>query len=259
MLGPTSGAVRLFGQAWGEGSERELRQRFGVSLQQTVFFEKQRVREILALFHSFYPQDGRSVQDCIDLLALSEKADAFTTDLSGGQRQRLAVACALVGSPELLFLDEPTTGLDPQSRLRLWEVVRGFRDQGGTVLVTTHYMEEAERLCDRVGIIDHGKLIALGSPAELVASLGGDHVVELQAEGLESLANDGLDRLPGVRGVRLESGTLHLTVEALHVTLPALLDLLEKVGIALDGLKTRHTSLEDVFVELTGRHLRDEE
>ena len=253
---PTAGEVRILGRSWRDPGSRALRQRFGVSLQETRFFEKQTVREVLTLFRSFY-DEGRSVADCLDLLELNEKAGSFTRDLSGGQRQRLAVACALVGRPELLFLDEPTTGLDPQSRRQLWDVIRRFRGDGGTLLLTTHYMEEAAQLCDRVGIADHGRLIALGTPAELIASLGGDHVVEIRAPGLERALGAAVGELPGARGFRFEGDVLTLTVEAPHVTVPALLARVAQHGLALDGLSTRHTSLEDVFVGLTGRHLRD--
>ena len=140
-------------------------------------------------------------------MSLEEKADAWVGKLSGGQKQRLAVACALVGDPELLFLDEPTTGLDPQSRRQLWDIVRGFRDRGRTVLLTTHYMDEAERLCDRVAIVDHGKVIALGSPAELIARLGGEHVIEFASrEGQPALPPDAFADLPGVQSAREGDG-----------------------------------------------------
>jgi ABC-2 type transport system ATP-binding protein len=168
---PSGGEVLVLGQQWGRGRDRELRRRLGVCLQETRFFEKQSVRETLDLFHAFYG-DGRSVAAVLQLVSLEEKADVRQSRLSGGQRQRLAVATALLGAPELLFLDEPTTGLDPQSRRQLWEVVRAFRRDGGTVLLTTHYMEEAAQLCDRVGVVDHGRMIALGTPAELIRTLG---------------------------------------------------------------------------------------
>ncbi len=256
---PTSGSVRVLGCTWGRGDDLALRQRLGVTLQETRFFEKQTVRELIALFHSFYDR-GRSVDECIDALQLGEKANARTKDLSGGQRQRLAIACALVGEPELLFLDEPTTGLDPQSRRQLWDVILQFRQAGGSVLLTTHYMEEAEQLCDAVAIVDHGACIARGTPAELVASVGGDHVVEVRAAGLEAAVDEAaLARLPGVRGVRRDGDVAVLTVQAVHRAVPSLLQEIATAGLELDGLATRHTSLEDVFVQLTGRHLREGE
>lgn len=166
LLEPTSGDVEILGRRWTD-DDAELREQIGVSLQQTFLPERLTVREILALFRSLYAT-GISVDGAIDLVSLREKENARYAALSGGQRQRLAVACALVGEPRLLFLDEPTTGLDPQSRRMLWDVVSAFKDKGGSVVLTTHYMEEAERLCDRVGVVDHGKMIALGTPKELI-------------------------------------------------------------------------------------------
>jgi len=173
-----SGAVEILGTPWREGAEgRALRERLGIQLQETQLADKLTVSETLSLFRSFYKQ-SHTVDEVLALVELEEKRKARVVTLSGGQKQRLAVACALVSKPDLLFLDEPTTGLDPQSRRQLWEIIRRFRAAGGTVLLTTHYMEEAERLCDRVAIMDHGKIIALGTPRELIASLGADHVVD---------------------------------------------------------------------------------
>jgi ABC-2 type transport system ATP-binding protein len=182
--------------------------------------------------------------------------------LSGGQRQRLAVACALVGDPEMLLLDEPTTGLDPQSRRQLWDLIRGLRAQGRTVLLTTHYMDEAERLCDRVAVVDHGKVIALNTPRDLIAELGGEHVVEftLDEEGSPApLEPAALAQLPAVRSARREEDHFCLAVTEPHVALPALLERLRQTGQRLASLTTRHASLEDVFVTLTGRRLREED
>jgi ABC-2 type transport system ATP-binding protein len=257
LLAPTSGEVEVLGGRW-ESHPDELRQRIGISLQETRFAEKLSVRETLELFRSFYRR-GITSEEAIALVSLQEKSGAWVGKLSGGQRQRLAVACALIGDPELLFLDEPTTGLDPQSRRSLWEILRELRARGRTILVTTHYMDEAERLCDRVAIVDAGKVIALGSPAELVARLGGEHVIEF---ALDAAAQGPGEReyraLPGVSGVRLDPDGIALTVTEPHITLPALLERLQRERIALARLATRHVSLEDVFVELTGRHLRDE-
>src|SRR5207248_2507132 len=212
--------------------------------------------ETLTLFRSFYRQGIEPAQAMAEV-ALTDKADAYVGKLSGGQRQRLAVACALVGDPELLFLDEPTTGLDPQSRRQLWDILRGFRAQGRTILITTHYMDEAERLCDRVAVVDHGKVIALGTPAQLIAKIGGDHYIEFSAEN-GPLEEAELRALPDVVHVRREDETTWgLAVTAAHRALPALLEHLRGRGLALVHLVTRHASLEDVFVTLTGRHLRD--
>src|SRR5438067_353048 len=165
LLAPTSGEVEVLGQTWGRDDHR-LRQRLGISLQETRLAEKLTVLETLRLFRSFYER-GLPAEKVLDQIGLQEKAKSYVGKLSGGQRQRLAVACALVGDPELLFLDEPTVGLDPHARRQLWEILRGFRAEGRTILLTTHYMDEAERLCDRVAIVDHGKVIALGTPNEL--------------------------------------------------------------------------------------------
>ncbi|MHC4515631.1 MAG: ABC transporter ATP-binding protein [Planctomycetota bacterium] len=253
----TSGEVFVLGQSWRDGGGESVRQRIGVSLQETKFFEKQTVREILTLFRSFF-DTGRTVDEAIELVSLEDKADSRTMHLSGGQRQRLAVATALVSTPELLFLDEPTTGLDPQSRRQLWEVVRGFHAGGGTVLLTTHYMEEAEQLCDRVGIMHKGRLIALDTPRNLVASLDGGHVIEIESPGIGSQITDtDLDGLPSVRRYKLAANLVSLTVDAPHKAVPAALEWLEQRNIELAGLATRHTSLEDVFVHLTGHHLEE--
>jgi len=249
------GTVEVLGGSWGSRRDRALRQRLGVALQETQLSEKLTVAETLRLFRSFYER-GREPADVIAVAGLGEKRDARVGKLSGGQKQRLALACALVCDPELLFLDEPTTGLDPQARHKVWEVVESFRAGGGTVLLTTHYMEEAARLCDRVAIMDHGRVIALGTPAQLVASLGAAQIVEFRAEG--GLATDALARLPGVRGVDARDGGFMLSVDRIAAALPALLAALEASGARLGSLQTRQATLEDVFIHLTGRGLRDE-
>lgn len=252
----TAGEVRILGRRWRHGEDQEIRARIGVCLQDTKFFEKQTVREVLELFAACHGR-GRSVADALAAVSLQEKADTRQSQLSGGQRQRLAVAAAMLGEPELLFLDEPTTGLDPQSRRQLWDIVRDYQRAGGTVLLTTHYMEEAQVLCDRIGIVDHGKRIALGSPQELIHSLGADTVVEFTAAGTLTAAE--LQQLPGVQRCELRGGLVTLTVTAVHAAVPPLLAHLAQRGIALEGLSTRHATLEDVFVALTGRQLREEE
>ena len=250
-----SGTVELLGQRWGDGDDRALRERLGVQLQETRLAEKLTVTETLRVFRSFYRR-GRSVEEVIRAVALEEKRGARVGRLSGGQQQRLAVACALVGDPELLFLDEPTTGLDPQARLQMWDVVERFKSEGRTVVLTTHYMEEAARLCDRVAVMDHGRVIALGTPAELVASLGAAQVVEFSATG--QLDEAPLARLAGVRKVSQRDGRYSLTVDEVGTALPALLAELRGQGAELEALATHQATLEDVFVSLTGRMLRDE-
>ncbi len=255
---PDSGAVEILGTPWRDGAAgRALRERLGIQLQETQLADKLTVSETLSLFRSFY-QQSHTVDEVLALVELEEKRTARVVTLSGGQKQRLAVACALVSKPELLFLDEPTTGLDPQSRRQLWEIIRRFRAAGGTVLLTTHYMEEAERLCDRVAIMDHGKIIALGTPRELIATLGAEHVVEFAlSEGTPDDLIDRLRHLGGVTAVRSGAGGLALTVTELHRTLPALLALLQQRQLELSLLTTHHATLDDVFVALTGRQLRD--
>jgi ABC-2 type transport system ATP-binding protein len=257
LLRPTAGEVRILGRRWGE-EDAALRQRLGISLQETRLAEKLTVLETLTLFRSFY-ECGAPPPAVMERVGLTEKANAYVGKLSGGQRQRLAVACALVGDPELLFLDEPTTGLDPQSRRQLWDILRGFRAQGRTILLTTHYMDEAERLCDRVAVVDHGRVIALGSPQELIAHLGGEHLVEFALPDGAVLPEDELRGLPAVVSVRRKDDGYSLAVTAPHVALPALLQRLQAERQDLAQLTTRHASLEDVFVTLTGRHLRDDD
>ncbi len=256
LLEPTSGQVMILGQTW-KSHPRELREKIGISLQETRLSEKLTVRETIELFASFY-REPRPGSEVLEALQLEEKADSWVGKLSGGQRQRLAVATALVGSPKVLFLDEPTTGLDPQSRRQLWDIIRAFQQSGGTVLLTTHYMDEAERLCDRLAIVDHGQIIAEGSPAELIARLGGHHVVEFSLSGDSHQPPEVWRMLPGVDSVRNDDGLVSLSVREPHRTIPALLSKVEEQSAQLDHLTTRQASLEDVFVRLTGRHLRED-
>jgi ABC-2 type transport system ATP-binding protein len=257
LLDATDGDVEVLGLRWGRNDD-EIRQRIGISLQETKLSEKLSVRETLTLFRSFY-RAGLEPDEAIRRVSLEEKAKAWVGKLSGGQKQRLAVACALVGDPELLFLDEPTTGLDPQARRQLWEIIRNFRAQGRTVLLTTHYMDEAERLCDRVAIVDKGKVIALGTPRELILSLGGEHIIDFTLLNGAAPESNWLTQLPAVRSARQEGEHFCLSVTEPHLALPALLNGLEAHKFEMASLTTRHASLEDVFVNLTGRHLREGE
>ncbi|HZO18504.1 MAG TPA: ABC transporter ATP-binding protein [Gemmatimonadaceae bacterium] len=256
LLAPDSGDVEVLGRRWST-HERELRHLLGIQLQETQLAEKLTVRETVRLFRSFYNR-GRDPADVIALVQLGEKARSRVGSLSGGQKQRLALACALVGDPQLLFLDEPTTGLDPQARRQLWDLIGDLRAGGRTIVLTTHYMEEAERLCDRVAIVDHGRAIALGTPRELVQSLGAEHVVEFALGDGVALAPDTLESIRGVQSVRANEGTWALTVAELHLAVPAILAELERRGATLSELRTHSATLEDVFVSLTGRHLREE-
>jgi len=259
LLEPTSGDVEVLGMRWQDAGDA-IRQQIGVSLQETQLSEKLTVRETLTLFRSFY-RHGITPEEALARVSLQEKADTWVKKLSGGQKQRLAVATALVGEPRLLFLDEPTTGLDPQSRRELWDVIRNCRRQGRTVMLTTHYMEEAERLCDRVAIVDRGQVIALGTPAALIAGLGGDHVVEfsLEERAREMPPATFWEELPTVTSSRSEDGRYQLSVAQPHVLLPALMQRLEHTSWRLASLTTRHASLEDVFVKVAGRTIEQAE
>ncbi|HKI06367.1 MAG TPA: ABC transporter ATP-binding protein [Thermoanaerobaculia bacterium] len=251
---PDAGEVEILGSTWTRNG-KELRERLGISLQETQLNEKLTVGETVRLFRSFY-KHGRDPEAVLARLSLEEKRGARVGKLSGGQKQRLAVACALVGDPEVLFLDEPTTGLDPQSRLQLWEQVMDFRAGGGTVLLTTHYMDEAERLCDRVAIVDRGQVIALGTPAELISSLHAANVIEFASE--PEIDEASLRALPGVTEPHRRGPNWSLPVGSLAETVPTLLALVERSGARLVNLSTHRATLEDLFVSLTGRALREE-
>ena len=280
------GTVELLGLDWSSGAS-ELRQRIGIQLQETQFPDKLTVDETLRLFRSFF-RHGISVDESIRTAQLEEKRKSRVGGLSGGQKQRLAMACALVGDPELLFLDEPTTGLDPQARRHLWDLVDELKLAGRTIILTTHYMEEAERLCDRVAIMDHGHVIALGTPQQLIATVGGEDIVEFavgdsqvresgpgapgmdssspalateqtRKDGARQVLNVGrLTEIPGVQSHRVDAGLHQLSVSELHTAVPRIFAALAAEGLHLSEFRTHSATLEDVFVRLTGRNLRDE-
>ncbi|HUE96368.1 MAG TPA: ABC transporter ATP-binding protein [Longimicrobiaceae bacterium] len=253
LLSPDDGVVEIFGQGW-HTHARELRPRLGIQLQETEFPDRLTVRETIALFRSVYPA-GPGVEELIEQVQLGEKRDDQVRVLSGGQRQRLSLACALAGSPDILFLDEPTTGLDPQSRRHIWDICRAFQQAGGTILLTTHFMDEAERLTDRLAIMDHGSILVEGTPRDLKASLGGDHVVEFEST-LELPPAD-LASLPAVTRIDRSGTHLRLTTAEPHRTIPALYRMIDRRGGELTSLNTHHATLDDVFLALTGRQLRD--
>lgn len=251
LLSPDGGELEVLGERW-VGDGQALRARLGVQLQETRFPEKLRVGEVVELFRSFYRR-GLEPDGALALVGLEEKRTAFVRALSGGQKQRLSLACALVGDPEVLFLDEPTTGLDPTSRRQIWEIVEGLKARGRTVLLTTHYMEEAARLCDRVAIVDRGKILAAGAPDALVASLGAEHVIELETD--RELPETVLAGLPGVEAVRRDGTTIRLTVREVHSVVAPLLARLAAASLEARRLATHHATLEDLFLALTGRSL----
>ncbi len=257
LLDATSGSAEVLGMQWGR-DDNAIRQRIGVSLQETRLSERLTVEETLKLFRSFYA-GGISPVEAMDRVSLGEKKNAWIKNLSGGQKQRLAVATALVGDPDLIFLDEPTTGLDPSSRRELWGIIESFAAAGKTVLLTTHYMEEAERLCDRVAIFDSGKIITEGTPDGLIRSLGAEHVIEFSTDRL--LNDDDIQTLRGIESVdqvELLGEDYRVSLGQPHRVLPKLINHLSANEIAMTGLTTRSASLEDVFVAKTGHKLSDD-
>jgi ABC-2 type transport system ATP-binding protein len=253
--------VEVLGLNW-RSNANELRQRIGIQLQETQFPEKLKVEETLRLFRSFFKR-GISVEESIKTAQLDEKRNSRVGGLSGGQKQRLAMATALVGDPELLFLDEPTTGLDPQARRHVWDLVDELKQAGRTIILTTHYMDEAERLCDRVAIMDHGKVIARGTPQQLIGTVGGEDIVEFAVTGSETSGRGIVDvsallAIPGVQSHRVDAGLHQLSVSELHIAVPRIFAALNEQGLHLSEFRTHSATLEDVFVRLTGRNLRDE-
>jgi ABC-2 type transport system ATP-binding protein len=256
LTSPDGGTVELLGLNWSAHAS-QLRHRIGIQLQETQFPDKLTVEETLKLFRSFFHR-GISLEESIRTAQLEEKRKSRVGGLSGGQKQRLAMACALVGDPELLFLDEPTTGLDPQARRHLWDLVDELKRAGRTIILTTHYMDEAERLCDRVAIMDHGKIIALGTPQQLIASIGGEHIVEFALSSGTVPDTAQLLAIPGIQSHRVDAGLHQLSVSELHLAVPRIFAALTSQGLHLSEFRTHSATLEDVFVNLTGRNLRDE-
>ena len=259
LLKADSGHVEILGRTWAT-ENWDIKQRIGISLQETRLSDRLSVMETLGLFRSFY-DTGIEPEEAVAAVSMQDKGKAWVGKLSGGQRQRLAVACALVGDPELLFLDEPTTGLDPQSRRELWDIVRGFKDQGRTVMLSPHYMDEAEKLCDRIAIVNQGKIIDEGTPDELIAKLGGEHIIELAVEGngSEEVAPEFFTALPEVKDAGWSAGQIQLSASHLHLAIPTVLSSVHDRGWRLTNMQTRRASLDDVFVKLAGRHLDDQQ
>lgn len=242
-------------QGWGEGRDHAIRERIGVQLQDTQLADKLHIDEVLTLFRSFYPK-GRSTEELLQLLDLVAERHQQYSRLSGGQKQRVAVACALVGTPELLFLDEPTTGLDPRARQSLWKVVEQFRGEGGTVLLTTHYMEEAAALCDEIAVMDHGKIIASGTPRSLVDGLG--NVQFLEFEAAEALDESALTALSAVESLEHRGQHYRVRLDRSLAALSIVLAEIDRQRATPIGLSTHQATLDDVFIQLTGRALTTE-
>ncbi|MDP1831552.1 MAG: ABC transporter ATP-binding protein [Geothrix sp.] len=248
-----SGEIEILGLTWAKQGQ-EIRSRIGVQLQSTSLFNKITPREALDLYGSYYPK-RRSTAELLDLVQLQEKADSYHITLSGGQQQRLALALALVNDPELVFLDEPTTGLDPQARRSLWDVVRRMKGEGRTIVLTTHYMDEAEALCDRLAIMDHGKVIATGTPASLIADLAIPSVVELTFDG----AAPDPAAFAAALGQAVERRTdlWEIPTPDPKALLPRLLESAEAAAVPFQQVHIRRATLEDVFLHRTGRSLRE--
>ena len=233
-----------------------IKARIGVQLQTTALYPLLTVREVIDLFRSFYPGPVRDTDYVIDLVNLQEKQKSRSKDLSGGQQQRLSMALSLVNRPDIIFLDEPTTGLDPQARRKMWDVIQQVSDEGTTVFLTTHYMEEAQRLCDRVAVIDQGKIIALDSPDELINTHFEESAIEFELNG-STVDKELLADLEGVTDVRQDGRAVTLYSQAVAQTLGELTDLGETYDFTLDDLHVRRATLEDVFLKLTGRRIRE--
>ncbi|PRC95244.1 ABC transporter ATP-binding protein [Solimicrobium silvestre] len=253
LVQPDAGEIRILGLDWRKQGAA-IRNRIGVQFQSTQLDDKVKVREALEMFGCYYAK-SRKPADLLRLLQLEDKAEVYQSKLSGGQRQRLALGLALVNEPELVFLDEPTTGLDPQARQGLWDLVRQLKSEGRTVLLTTHYMDEAEALCDRIGIMDHGQILQLGTPRELIASLNQPSYAEIEFQG----------SVPNVQPFAERLG-MHVEVKAQHWAVPLtdpkrdlqqLLSCVEALDLPMQQLHVRRASLEDVFLQRTGRSLRD--
>lgn len=256
LTSPDAGEIALFGQHWGKGHDQELRERLGVHLQDTQLADRLTVLEVLTLFRSFYPK-GPSPDELLRMLSLEEEKAVQYARLSGGQKQRVSLGCALSGAPDLLFLDEPTTGLDPRARQTLWRVVEAFRKGGGTVILTTHYMEEAAALCDRIAVLDRGHIIALGTPRSLIEGLGPVQFVDFEVAHLLTPAS--LAALSGVEAVEQRGHRYRLRIERSLTALRQLLSQLDRQGVTPIGLSTHQATLDDVFLSLTGHALTSSE
>jgi ABC-2 type transport system ATP-binding protein len=254
---PDAGSIKVAGVDVVRHPER-IKRRIGVQLQKTALFEELTVRELLGLFATLYLADASRarVDGLLEQVALTEKAKARVSTLSGGQQQRLSLAIALVNDPEIVFLDEPTTGLDPAARRNLWDIIGSLKAEKRTVVLTTHYMEEAEALCDRVAIMDYGRVLACDTPRRLIAQLGPAATIRATLDG-HALDVNALRSLPGVTSARLVDGELELRTEDPETALHALLEHARRLGSQVERLTVTSATLEDVFLHYTGRRLRE--
>ena len=248
-----AGAVRVLGLDPGREAD-DLKRKIGVQLQQVSLYPRLRVAEVIELFASFYGRAGVA-DHLLTLLGLEERRRAFVKDLSGGQQQRLSVALAMVNDPPIIFLDEPTTGMDPQARRSLWETIERFKTEGRTVLLTTHYMEEAERLCDRVAVMDHGRIIAMDTPEDLVRTHFAEDAIEFSRR--DGLAEADVESLPAVVNASIQGDRVSMFSDDVPASMAALLQLGQERAEPIQNLRLRRATLEDVFLKLTGRTLRD--
>jgi ABC-2 type transport system ATP-binding protein len=252
---PDSGSIRVLGLDPTQEAD-ELQEKIGVQLQTTSIQPNIKVREAIKLFASLYRQPLRNPEELLHTMSLEDKADSRFRKLSGGQKQRVAIALALVNNPEVLFFDELTTGLDPQARRNMWQLVKDISNEGKTIFLTTHYMEEAEELCDRVGVIDYGKIIALDTPKNLVSNLGAESKVLFKVEDKDVPAAE-FQGLPAVsRAEKVEDGFILYTSDG-NATLQELVRFADRQGLRLSGIRTEIPNLDDVFLTITGRELRE--
>ncbi len=248
-----SGKITMFGKTLRTNVPLEIRERIGVVLQENNFIEHLTVTEILKMFKNLYPSPLK-VNEVLKIVSLQEKRKARVEKLSGGQRQRLAIGTALIGNPDLIFMDEPTTGLDPQARRNIWDMIEKFKNSGKTIFLTTHYMEEAEMLSDYVYIMDHGKIIANGTPRELVSSFGEEKIIEARV----NTNNGKISELKEILGdIEIEESKVIFEASDLPKTMKSFLDWAEANSVEVEDLSVRQSNLEDVFLKLTGRSLRD--